>query len=486
MERFVRSRRAALQEHIQHSQEVHVVLGNEACDLDSMVSALVLAYYLAETSLESKAAFVPVLNIPRSEFPLRTESTFLLQEQRIPDSCLIFRDEIDLHALHRAGLLSLTLVDHHILPSGDVSLEKAVIEVMDHRPLEREPRCRVTAELVGSCATLVTERITQGPVELLDRQTAALLHATILLDCVNMTPEAGKVTPKDAKYVALLESKFPDLPARSTLFEALQAAKFDVSGLTTDQMLRKDLKALSSDRLVLAISAVYVMLEAFLQRPGLQQELCAFCQRHGYGGLVVMTISFDEQNKPFRQLAVYSQQAAVRTAVCSVLEHANNPFLDLSPLGSHYPNICAYHQGNTIASRKKVLPILKDFLREQGGSAGPMHPSDKESHGTMRLEPKDSSAGCGESDKTPEDLDVAGEGASEDEPGGRRDPTRCPRLSDALLEDDALLPPTPMNSLVDECPLDRGLPKLSAEAVFERFSHITVVRPSASGSPAKK
>ncbi|XP_037738971.1 exopolyphosphatase PRUNE1 isoform X1 [Chelonia mydas] len=487
MERFVRSRRAALQEHVQHRQEVHVVLGNEACDLDSMVSALALAYYLAKTSLESRAAFVPVLNIPRSEFPLRTESAFLLQEQQIPDSCLIFRDEIDLHALHRAGLLSLTLVDHHILPSGDAALEEAVIEVIDHRPLEREPRCRVTAELVGSCATLVTERIVQGPAELLDRQTAALLLGTILLDCVNMTPEAGKVTPKDTQYVALLESKFPDLPARSVLFEALQTAKFDVSGLTTDQMLRKDLKALSSDGLVLAISAVYVTLEAFLQRPGLQQDLCAFCQRYGYGGLVAMTISFDERNEPFRQLAVYSQHAAVRTAVCGVLERANNPPLDLSPLGSLYPNLCAYHQGNTVASRKKVLPILKDFLRERGTAAGTMHPADKDSCSTTRPEPKDSSAGCGESDENPEDSDVAGEaGALEYEPRGRRDPGRCPRHGDALLEDDAPLPPTPMNSLVDECPLDRGLPKLSVEAIFEKFSHITVVRPSASSSPEKK
>ncbi|EMP27954.1 Protein prune like protein [Chelonia mydas] len=484
-------------EHVQHRQEVHVVLGNEACDLDSMVSALALAYYLAKTSLESRAAFVPVLNIPRSEFPLRTESAFLLQEQQIPDSCLIFRDEIDLHALHRAGLLSLTLrgalsrapplTSPSCPPSGDAALEEAVIEVIDHRPLEREPRCRVTAELVGSCATLVTERIVQGPAELLDRQTAALLLGTILLDCVNMTPEAGKVTPKDTQYVALLESKFPDLPARSVLFEALQTAKFDVSGLSTDQMLRKDLKALSSDGLVLAISAVYVTLEAFLQRPGLQQDLCAFCQRYGYGGLVAMTISFDERNEPFRQLAVFSQHAAVRTAVCGVLERANNPPLDLSPLGSLYPNLCAYHQGNTVASRKKVLPILKDFLRERGTAAGTMHPADKDSCSTTRPEPKDSSAGCGESDENPEDSDVAGEaGALEYEPRGRRDPGRCPRHGDALLEDDAPLPPTPMNSLVDECPLDRGLPKLSVEAIFEKFSHITVVRPSASSSPEKK
>jgi exopolyphosphatase len=29
---------------------------------------------------------------------------------------LIFRDEIDLHALHQAGQLTLILVDHHVLP----------------------------------------------------------------------------------------------------------------------------------------------------------------------------------------------------------------------------------------------------------------------------------------------------------------------------------------------------------------------------------
>lgn len=52
------------------------------------------------------------------------------------------------------------------------------MEVLDHRPLERDraPGCQVTAEPVGSCATLVTERIAQGPPGVLDRLTAALLH----------------------------------------------------------------------------------------------------------------------------------------------------------------------------------------------------------------------------------------------------------------------------------------------------------------------
>lgn len=197
-----------------------------------------------------------------------------------------------------------------------------MVEVLDHRPLERArgPGCPVTVALVGSCATLVTERMAQGPPGVLDRATATLLHgehgvaldepqpqgtgmadgswlsppATILLDSINLSPAAGKVTPRDVACVSLLEERFPDLPARDTVFRTLQATKFDVSGpclgwwdplgqthlpgikdshsaplcllgLTTEQMLRKDLKVLSGDELVLAISAIYVDLEV---RPG--------------------------------------------------------------------------------------------------------------------------------------------------------------------------------------------------------------------------
>lgn len=38
----------------QEPRPLHVVLGNEACDLDSMVSALALAFYLAKVSTKMK------------------------------------------------------------------------------------------------------------------------------------------------------------------------------------------------------------------------------------------------------------------------------------------------------------------------------------------------------------------------------------------------------------------------------------------------
>ncbi|ERE90782.1 putative protein prune like protein [Cricetulus griseus] len=411
MEDYLQDCRAALQE----SRPLHVVLGNEACDLDSMVSALALAFYLTK-------------------------------KVRIPEPVLIFRDEIDLHALHQAGQLTLTLVDHHVLPKSDAALEEAVAEVLDHRPIEQKycPPCHVSVEHVGSCATLVAERILQGAPEILDRQTAFLLYGTIILDCVNMDAKVGKATLKDSKYVEKLEALFPDLPQREDIFDSLQKAKFDVSGLTTEQMLRKDQKTVCRQDTKVAISAVYMDLEAFLQRLDLLEDLSAFCHEHSYDALVAMTIFFNTHNEPVRQLAVFCPHSALRMTICGVLEQSTSPPLKLTPIPSISPDLQAYLQGNTQVSRKKLLPVLQEALSAYFDST--KMPSGQLGVVGMSREQGD------------KELDRAGSsifGLSQD-------------------EEDPPLPPTPMNSLVDECPLDQGLPKLSAEAVFEKCSQISL------------
>ncbi|XP_077012204.1 exopolyphosphatase PRUNE1 isoform X3 [Tamandua tetradactyla] len=359
MEVYLQGCRAALQE----SRPLHVVLGNEACDLDSMVSALILAFYLAKTT-EADEIFVPVLNIKRSELPLRGDNVFFLQKVNIPESVLIFRDEIDLHALHQAGQLTLILVDHHVLPKSDAALEEAVAEVLDHRPIEQKhcPPCHVSVELVGSCATLVAERILQNAPEILNRQIVTLLHGTIILDCVNMNMQLGKATLKDNKYVEKLEALFPDLPNRNDIFDSLQKAKFDVSGLTTEQMLRKDQKTIYRQGTKVAISAIYMDLETFLQRAGLIADLHAFCQAHSYDVLIAMTIFFNMHDEPVRQLAIFCPHVELRMVICRVLEHSYSPSLNLTPAPSTHPNLQAYHQGNTQVSRKKLLPLLQEAL----------------------------------------------------------------------------------------------------------------------------
>nr|XP_040020376.1 exopolyphosphatase PRUNE1 isoform X2 [Gasterosteus aculeatus aculeatus] len=420
MEDFLSSCSGAVKVNLdQAGSGFHVVLGNEACDVDSMVCALTYAYFLSKTGC-SETLVVPMLNIRQSELPLRSDSVYLLRQVALDPELLLFRDQLDLRDLHRGGRLRLTLVDHNVLPRSDSDLEGAVVEVIDHHLQERasSPSCPVTVEVVGSCATLVTERILQKAPEVLDQQVAQLLYAAVVLDCVNMAPSAGKVTPKDEHIAAALESRFPSLPPRDDFFQTLNEAKFNVSGLNTEQMLLKDLKAVSGS-LNVAVSVLYVPLEDFLQRAGLEAELSGFCMKFGFDLLLLMTISFSESREPIRELAVFSHSAACRQQVSHYLEQARDPALNLSPITNPHPRVAAYQQGNSIASRKKLLPIVKDFLKEREGG------------------------GC------------LGDGC----------------LGDVEEEDeDSCFPPTPMNSLAEGCPLDNGLPHISALDLEEKFS----------------
>lgn len=416
MEAFLLSCRGAVKASTdQAGPGFHVVLGNEACDLDSMVSALAYAYFLSKTA-HSEMLALPLLNIRQSDLVLRSDNLFLLQQTGLSPDLLLFRDQLDLRGLQQMGRLRLTLVDHNVLPSSDSDLEGTVVEVIDHHLMEREPSpsCPVTVETVGSCTTLVTERIIQKAPQILDQQLAQLLYAAVVLDCVNMAPAAGKVTPKDSQYAAALETRFPTLPPRGALFQALQNAKFDVSGLNTEQMLLKDMKGVSGS-LNLAVSVLYITLEEFLQRSELEAELLSFCQKFGFDMLLLMTISFTKSKEPIRELAVFSHSTTCRDQMSQYLEQACNPPLNLCPISSPYPHISAYQQGNTLASRKKLLPIVKDFLQEQN---------------------------------------------------------RDGRLGD-MEEDESQVPPTPMNSLVEGCPLDNGLPRISAQDLEEKFSKMS-------------
>lgn len=143
--------------------------------------------------------------------------------------------------------------------------------------------------------------------------------------------------------------------------------------------------------------------------------------------------------------------------ICGILERSTSPPLKLTPIPSTSPNLQAYHQGNTQVSRKKLLPVLQEALSAYLDSAKMASGQSEVAVGMSR-------------EQVDKDLDKASNslisGLSQD-------------------EEDPPLPPTPMNSLVDECPLDQGLPKFSAEAVIEKCSQISLSQ-SARVCPSNK
>ena len=74
-----------------------------------------------------------------------------------------------------------------------------------------------TIELVGSCSTLVAEKLL--PLGVLDSQMTSLLLGTILLDTINLDPRAGRTTDKDKAIVKRLQEMYPMAP--DELYRAL-------------------------------------------------------------------------------------------------------------------------------------------------------------------------------------------------------------------------------------------------------------------------
>lgn len=66
------------------------ILGNESCDLDSAVCAVSLAYFYSNTNklpenflIDGNRRFLPIMNIQRTNLPLKTEVTYLMRKNGI-------------------------------------------------------------------------------------------------------------------------------------------------------------------------------------------------------------------------------------------------------------------------------------------------------------------------------------------------------------------------------------------------------------------
>ena len=92
---------------------------------------------------------------------------------------------------------------------------------------------------VGSCSTLVAERISEEGAETLgNRVLSRLLLGAILLDTANFDPQLGRTLPADQTMGALLAGGAGVLGC-TAFARLLQEKKADQSHLTTEELLRR-------------------------------------------------------------------------------------------------------------------------------------------------------------------------------------------------------------------------------------------------------
>ncbi|XP_054012633.1 exopolyphosphatase PRUNE1 isoform X2 [Hylaeus anthracinus] len=313
------------------------------------------------------------MNILEDEYRTKTEVVYFLERFDIFSSGLIFRNQIDLKALKEdAGKhLELILVDHHNLSEEDVFLTDSVIEVIDHRPQDARwpwPGRKVRLETVGSCATLVAQNFIRKHPEMLDGLLSRLLRGPILVDTSNFSKEADRATSTDVEVTEALERIGCLEIDRSEEFDSILKAKADISKLTAQDLLIKDLKVAAG----VPIVGMPILVENFLKLPNADAALRSFAESRNTAIVVLLGMELKQQ-KLSRDVAIFSLPGdEAKEKIVEALVSSTQPPLELTFTTEIHGerdkySLSHYTQGNLRATRKQVLPIVRDTMLSHCG-----------------------------------------------------------------------------------------------------------------------
>ncbi|XP_036148175.1 exopolyphosphatase PRUNE1 isoform X2 [Monomorium pharaonis] len=303
------------------------------------------------------------MNIPEKEFRIKTEVVYSLKFHNIPLSLLTFRDQIDLQNVQNDPdkRLELILVDHHTLASEDIALKPSVIRIIDHRPLDPAwswPNLLLNVETVGSCATLVARNVLQQNPDLLDARLSSLLRGPILIDTYNMSDEAGRATTIDVDVLKALEQLGRLTSDRIETFKKIMHAKTDISELTLEELMIKDLKITNGIPLV----GFSFLVENFLNRKNAKEVIEKFADERNCNVVVLIGQDVNRENVS-RDIAIFSTlRNSLANDIIHMLAESTQPSLNLElikEIREEKYSLYLYKQGNVKVTRKQILPIIQ-------------------------------------------------------------------------------------------------------------------------------
>ncbi|KAK0620483.1 hypothetical protein B0T14DRAFT_432363 [Immersiella caudata] len=386
------ARRALTAPPAQRQNPLTFVIGNESADLDSLCSAVLLAYFRTQTPPHT--LHIPLSNLPRADLTLRPELGAVLRPAGLqPDDLLTLSD------LPKDGLRPETtrwfLVDHNA-PTGLLSSQftspstsppsDLLIGCIDHHedegtiPSSSSPR---TFAKCGSCMSLVIDHCRSAwdslPSSTLEQteissQLAHLALGPILIDTNNLA-SSDKTTPLDIRAVEFAEAKISVSAGydRTAYFDTITRLKEDISSLNYRDVLRKDYKRWTDGGLVLGISSVVQGFGYLTTESGSREEFLAELRKWaGEQGLdiaAVMTVS-TPQGKFTRELMIWAfGEGSVKVAREFVKRDGEALGLEawrggeMDELSKGEWRVCWMQRGLK-HSRKQVAPMLREAMKE--------------------------------------------------------------------------------------------------------------------------
>jgi len=229
------------------AQDWQIVMGNEAGDLDSLVSAIALAYDIAHTK-HKPAKAIPLLQIVNSAIDLRPENKLALQEAKMKGGHedLLTLDDLPFEPAEIGRMVKgIMLVDHNRPLSWWGTTP--VLGIVDHHSdrgvnLTANPRL---IEPSGSCSSLITSLVlshkhSHGPVP---RSLGDLILSAIAIDTKGLKKgqaidrlSAEAIFPHSHSSEEDFEETMKDLGKR------MKKAKKDLGHLNVTQLIQRDWK----------------------------------------------------------------------------------------------------------------------------------------------------------------------------------------------------------------------------------------------------
>lgn len=332
---------------------LRVVSGNQSADLDSVVSAISYAFLDPESE-----PIVPLINIPKADLLLRKDIEYVLHECGIPNENLLFSDDLE-HV--EAEFVELILVDHNV-PQGEalqtfLNRHKVTVTcIIDHHVDEgmfKDASPRIISSC-GSCSSLITNFFIS--LGIFQPCTAKLLIAPLLADTAFMKQ---RVEQPDTQAFEVLSKCIKGLNL-DTYFYEISKMKSDISGLSLEDVLRKDYKLfkLQADRV--GISSIVKPFEWLLNEYGGVDNLVKTCKSYGseqhLDYLVLMT-AFSKDDEFKREIAFIGVKKDPKKMSSAL---ADELALEEIPTDHDRAVFCVQH--NSKASRKQVAPLIRDKL----------------------------------------------------------------------------------------------------------------------------
>ncbi|PXF49192.1 putative exopolyphosphatase [Gracilariopsis chorda] len=325
-----------------------VVVGNEACDLDSIACSLAYGFLSHKASEQTVA---PILQVRRDELELRGDAVAAIAKCGVDESALRFLGE---EGDELRGC-EIVLVDHNEVTARVAMMDGRVVGVIDHHRdegglLEACPR---VVEGVGSCSTLVVETAVERGWTV-PKDVALLLLSASVMD-VGGGADNERATERDGEAATNLRAwAGVDEEWTKKWHGELKQKRNEVEGLSTRQLLRKDLKEIGSQ------DGTVISLCSIPTDPRRVDEggLLAFLEERG-AAMVVVLARFEGRRETLL-LGSGELCDAVERRVAAEGDDVGWTMVHERPVQALV--LRHLRQRNFGASRKRVLPLVRDAL----------------------------------------------------------------------------------------------------------------------------